>query len=278
LVDDDDGELKVDRDVNTPEWSQDAQKYTDSFGCRDVDIEGVLEASGFGIDVQCVSLNLAQSTKRPTIYFAGQLLIGSNTDNYHWSGVAIDFVNNVYALFGCDVAPQWIRTWLNQASKGDFRWYNLTDVSPKLGAQIESECGGILALGFKWFACSRDRSLKYCDMELDKFKEGVRNVMLLWRSKRALMVSASSYESKRQLQIQSNKAFLASMNFTPDERAWNERKQNFSNALVAGVQLIVPEQYSRCYVPTGPQDGITYDDTDVAKNLVSEFQTCGAFF
>jgi hypothetical protein len=115
-------------------------------------------------------------------------------------------------------------------------------------------------------------------MELDKFKEGVRNVMLLWRSKRELMVSASSYESKRQLQIQSNKAYVAAMNFTPDERARNERKQNFSNALVAGVQLIVPEQYSRCYVPTGPQDGITYDDTDVAKNLVSEFQTCGAFF
>ena len=115
-------------------------------------------------------------------------------------------------------------------------------------------------------------------LDLDKFKEGVRNVMLLWRSKRELMVSASSYESKRQLQIQRNNASWAELGFTPDERAWNERKKNLSNALVAGVQLIVPEQYSRYYVPTGPQDGITYDGTDVAKNLASEFQTCGAFF
>ena len=115
-------------------------------------------------------------------------------------------------------------------------------------------------------------------MELDKFKEGVKNVMLLWRSKRALMLSASSHDRKRQLQIQRNNAYWAELDFTPDERAWNERKKNLSNALVAGVQLIVPERYSRFYVPTGPQDGITYDGTDVAKNLAREFQTCGAFF
>ena len=108
--------------------------------------------------------------------------------------------------------------------------------------------------------------------------------MILWSTKRKRTLAASSYDNKRQLQIQRNNDYFVTLNSTPDEQAWKEKKKNLANALVPGVEII-PGRY---YVPARPQDenaenNFTYDysESDVvnevtARNLMSEFGKCGA--
>ena len=191
--DGDEGEYGVELDQEPPLWAKDAcGQYKGEWGCSSEELENLIQSFNFGENVHFASIDMCRTHQRPDIRRTGIILVCTNPTNAHWVGVAIDCENQVYARVGCSDVPIWITEWLTSKwTTTASIWDQLSDVSPKLGKQTESECGALVALVFQWFVCTRNRVLKVCDADVTTIHVEAEKCMGVWRVARQQLIGGT---------------------------------------------------------------------------------------
>jgi hypothetical protein len=157
------------------------------YGCDDSEIHNFLRGARFGVGVRFMDpLIVTMHVNRhphPSPLHQGQLLLVCKPPRRsHWQALCFDFDNMIFGSVGAGRLHPSIAEYLDaqQIRIGQFQ-----DITPAVGPQVESECGGRAAIYAQWFATVRTRSsVNRRDINVPQFHADVADLMAAWRAVR----------------------------------------------------------------------------------------------
>lgn len=182
-------------DDDTEEEAEVGEKrYVRSYGASEEEIFEYVEAkTGKG------NLRMLTPTARPMktelteprVFFSRERRRESTGG--HYLGLGIDPENMEYAEIGARRVRQHFDEW---AKGSGIVLDNMEDVTPVVGAQNESECGGYIAIFAEWFLNERVPGGP-ARRPIPQFRSRVDNLMATWRAERVAEAKRQEAPAKR---------------------------------------------------------------------------------